>query len=226
MTPDELIGRILWRSDEILVLDKPAGIAVHRAPGTRHSLEDHFDALKLGLPDRPGLAHRLDKDTTGCLVLGRTPAMLQRLGQLFADGAVAKTYWAVVEGAPPTPDGRIDQALKRVKRAGDWSSAIDRNGQPAATRFKTLGQGDGRTWLELAPETGRTHQIRVHCAFLRCPVVADVLYGRPAGPGERLHLHARAIAFDLPGTGRVEVAAPPPRHMLPALRACGYIVRP
>jgi len=224
VTPDELIGRILWRSDEILVLDKPAGIAVHQAPGTRHSLEDHFDALKLGLPDRPGLAHRLDKDTTGCLVLGRTPAMLQRLGQLFADGAVAKTYWTVVEWAPPTPDGRIDQALKRVKRAGDWSSAIDRNGQPAVTRYRTLGQGDGRTWLELTPETGRTHQIRAHCAFLRCPVVADELYGRPAGPGERLHLHARAVAFDIPGTGRVEVTAPPPRHMLPALRACGYVI--
>ncbi|MDB5362175.1 MAG: pseudouridine synthase [Rhodospirillales bacterium] len=223
MTPDELIGRILWRSDEILVLDKPAGIAVHRAPGTRYSLEDYFDALRFGLPDRPGLAHRLDKDTTGCLVLGRTPDMLRRLNRLFADGAVAKTYWAVVEGAPPLTEGRIDRPLKQVKRAGDWSSVIDKNGQPAATRYRTLGQGDGRTWLELIPETGRTHQIRVHCASLRCPVVADEQYGRPAGPGERLHLHARAVGFDLPGVARVEVTAPPPRHMVPALRACGFV---
>jgi len=222
VTPDELIGRILWRSDEILVLDKPAGIAVHRAPGTRYSLEDHFDALKLGLPDRPGLAHRLDKDTTGCLVLGRTPDMLRRLNQLFADGAVAKTYWAVVEDAPPAPEGRVDRALKQVKRAGDWSSVVDKHGQPAATRYRMLGQGDGRSWLELHPETGRTHQIRVHCAFLRCPVVADEQYGRPAGPGERLHLHARSVTFELTGAGRIEVSAPPPRHMLPALRACGF----
>jgi RluA family pseudouridine synthase len=223
MTPDELVGRILWRSDEILVLDKPAGIAVHQAPGTRYSLEDHFDALRLGLPDRPGLAHRLDKDTSGCLVLGRTPEMLRRLNELFAAGAVAKTYWAVVEGAPSTAEGRVDRALKRVKRAGDWSSAVDRHGQPAATRYRTLGQGDGRTWLELLPETGRTHQIRVHCAHIKCPVVADELYGRPAGPGERLHLHARGIAFELPGVAPVEVVAPPPRHMLPALRACGCV---
>ncbi len=222
MTPDELIGRILWRSDEILVLDKPAGLAVHQAPGTRQSLEDHFDALRLGLPDRPGLAHRLDKDTSGCLVLGRTPDMLRRLNQLFADGAVDKTYWAVVEGAPPTPEGRVDRPLKRVRRAGDWSSVVDKNGQPSATRYRTLGQGDGRTWLALTPETGRTHQIRVHCASLRCPVVADEQYGRPAGPGERLHLHARAVAFELAGVGRVEVTAPPPRHMLPALTACGF----
>ena len=97
MSPDEIIGRILWRSDQILVLDKPAGLAVHQAPGTRQSLEDHFEALRLGLPDRPGLAHRLDKDTSGCLVLGRTPEMLRRLNALFADGRVEKTYWAVVE---------------------------------------------------------------------------------------------------------------------------------
>lgn len=222
MTPDEIIGRILWRSDEILVLDKPAGLAVHQAPGTRHSLEDHFEALRLGLPDRPGLAHRLDKDTSGCLVLGRTPEMLRRLNELFADGRVDKTYWAVVEGAPPTPEGRVDRPLKRVRRAGDWSSVVDKSGQPAATRYRTMGQGDGRSWLELMPETGRTHQIRVHAAFLRCPVVADGQYGRPAGPGERLHLHARAVGFDLAGIGRVDVTAPPPRHMLPALKACGF----
>jgi tRNA pseudouridine32 synthase/23S rRNA pseudouridine746 synthase/23S rRNA pseudouridine1911/1915/1917 synthase len=222
VTPDEIIGRILWRSDEILVLDKPAGLAVHRAPGTRQSLEDHFEALRLGLPDLPGLAHRLDKDTSGCLMLGRTPEMLRRLNQLFADGLVEKTYWAVVEGAPPTPEGRVDRALKRVRRAGDWTSVIDRNGQPAATRYRTLGAGDGRTWLELRPETGRTHQIRVHCAFLKAPVVGDEQYGRPAGPGERLHLHARAVGFELPGFDRIEVEAPPPRHMLPALKACGF----
>ena len=222
MTPDEIIGRILWRSDDILVLDKPAGLAVHQAPGTRHSLEDHFETLRLGLPDRPGLAHRLDKDTSGCLVLGRTPEMLRRLNELFADGRVDKTYWAVVEGAPPTPEGRVDRPLKRVRRAGDWSSVVDKSGQPAVTRYRTMGQGDGRTWLELMPETGRTHQIRVHAAFLRCPVVADEQYGRPAGPGERLHLHARAVGFDLAGIGRVDVIAPPPRHMLPALKACGF----
>jgi len=222
VTPDDIIGRILWRSDEILVLDKPAGLAVHRAPGTRQSLEDHFDVLRLGLSDLPGLAHRLDKDTSGCLVLGRTPEMLRRLNQMFADGLVDKTYWAVVEAAPPQSEGRVDRPLKRVRRAGDWTSVVDRNGQPAATRYRVLGQGDGRTWLELHPETGRTHQIRVHCAFLGCPVVADAQYGRPASPGERLHLHARAVAFELPGTGRIEVTAPPPRHMLPALKACGF----
>ena len=222
MTPEELVDRILWRSDAVLVVDKPSGIAVHRVPGVHHSVEDHFDALKFDLPDRPKLAHRLDKETSGCLVLGRTPEALRRLGVLFATGKVDKTYWAVVEGAPPTPEGRIDQPLNRVKRGGLWISAVDTQGQAAATRYRTLGEGDGRTWLELTPETGRTHQIRVHCAFLGCPVVADPFYGRPAGVGERLHLHARSVGFTLDGD-RIEATAPPPRHMLPALRACGFV---
>jgi RluA family pseudouridine synthase len=219
--PEELLDRVLHRDDDVLVIDKPAGVAVHQAPGKRWSLEDHLDVLRFEQPERPGLAHRLDQETSGCLVLGRHPAALRRLNELFADGQVEKTYWAVTEGAPKAPSGRIDQPLKRVKRGREWLTVIDRGGQAAVTNYRMLGEGDGRAWLELQPETGRTHQIRVHCAHLGCPVVADVLYGRPAGPGERLHLHARAIAFELNGR-RIEVSAPPPRQMQPALIACSW----
>jgi RluA family pseudouridine synthase len=196
---------------------------VHQAPGAGRTLESVFDRLRFGRPVKPGLAHRLDRDTTGCLVLGRHAEALARLNRLFAEGAVAKTYWAVVEGNVPRAAGTISHALRKVRRGREWSVIADRNGDRAVTHWRVLGRGAGRSWLELVPETGRMHQLRVHLAGLRHPVVADPLYGRPAGLGERLHLHARAVRFVF-GEGRITaVEAPPPRHMRPALSDCGWI---
>ena len=205
----------------MLVIDKPAGIAVHAGPGGGPHLEHWFPLLRFGLPRPPALAHRLDRDTSGCLVLGRHPKALRRLGTLFAEGKIEKTYWAVVAGVPAEPEGVIDAPLRKdVSRRIGWRMEIDPAGQRAVTEYRLLGTADGRAWLELHPKTGRTHQIRVHCATLGCPVVGDPTYGGPAG---KLHLHARAITIPLyPARPAIEVSAPVPPHMRTALTALGF----
>ena len=148
MTPEEMLGRLLYRDGLMLVIDKPAGFAVHRGPKGGESLEDHFDALRFGLPRNPALAHRLDKDTSGCLVLGRHRKALALLGKLFKQGKIGKTYWAVVEGSPSADEGRIDIPLGKLDETRGWWMKPDPHGQPAVTTWKVMGRGaDG---LDLA----------------------------------------------------------------------------
>ena len=223
-TSDDLLARVLYRDGLMLIVDKPAGLPVHKGPKGGANLEDLLEALRFGLPKRPELAHRLDKDTSGCLVLGRHRKALQRLGRLFAAGRVDKTYWAVVAGAPPQEQGRIELPLAR--RSDDprsWWMKVDPEGQPAVTDFRVLGRSDGLAWLELRPLTGRTHQLRVHLAALGCPILGDAVYGSSGGPP--LHLHARSVMVPLyPGRPAIAATAPPPEHMIEALQACGLDV--
>jgi len=225
--PATLVDRVLYRDGLMLVIDKPAGVPVHGGPGGGANLEHWFPLLRFGLPRPPALAHRLDRDTSGCLVLGRHPKALRRLGRLFAEGRVEKVYWAVVAGLPAAAEGRIEAPLAKQPRGiVGWRMVVDGQGQRAITDYRVLGAKDGRAWLELRPRTGRTHQIRVHCAELGCPVVGDVAYGGPSlGPtgGSPLLLHARAIALPLyPTRTPVAVTAPVPSHMLAALVRLGY----
>ena len=226
MNPEELQARVLYRDGLVLIIDKPAGIQVHGGPGGGETLESRFDALRFGLPQPPALAHRLDRDTSGCLVLGRQPKALRRLARLFSDGLVAKTYWAVVEGAPEKPSGTINLPLAKIstKKSG-WRMVADKaTGKPAITTYRTLGRSDGLTWLELRPKTGRTHQIRIHCAEIGCPVLGDPVYGPGGGADSRpLHLLSRAITLPLYAEkDPVTATAEPPEHMRAALRACGW----
>jgi tRNA pseudouridine32 synthase/23S rRNA pseudouridine746 synthase len=227
MTPEQLLARVLYRDALMLIIDKPAGLAVHPGPKGGPSLEELLEALRFGLPRRPELAHRLDRDTSGCLVLGRHRRALRRLGRLFAAGRIDKTYWAVVEGAPPDDRGRIDLPLGRRNKERGWWMKVDPEGQPSLTDYRVLGHAAGLTLLELRPLTGRTHQLRVHMAALGCPVRGDPIYGtaRPGSARLPLQLHARALAVPLyPDRPPIIATAPPPEHMRGALQACGFEV--
>ena len=218
----DLTDRVLYRDGLVLVIDKPAGIAVHPGPGGGPDLESGFDALRFGLPYPPALAHRLDRDTSGCLVLGRHPKALRRLGALFSGGLVEKVYWAVVEGRPLKAQGRSETGLKKLTRGTGWRMVIDPAGQRAVTEYRLLGADGDRSWLELRPRTGRTHQLRVHCAALGCPVVGDRIYGDRQS-GEGLQLYARSVGLPLyPNRPPLEVTARVPPHMLTALTRLGY----
>lgn len=225
MTAEEIRRRVLYRDALMLVIDKPAGLAVHPGPRGGPSLEDFFGELRFGLPRPPHLAHRLDRDTSGCLVLGRHRKALAKLGELFASGAVEKVYWAVVHGAPPADGGTIDLALtKRSTRERGWWMEPDPEGQSAITDYRVLGRGAEVTWLELRPRTGRTHQIRAHLTALGCPIVGDPVYGPREGVKKlrRLHLHSRSVSVPLyPKRDPIVVEAEPPEHMRELLLACG-----
>jgi tRNA pseudouridine32 synthase / 23S rRNA pseudouridine746 synthase len=218
MTPEELRARVLHRDRQVIVLDKPAGLPVHAGPKGGANLEAMLAAVSFGLPQPPGLAHRLDQDTSGCLVLGRDARALRRLGRLFQAGRVHKTYWAITEGVPEPVAGRIDLPLAKHSAQRGWWMRVDRAGRPAVTDYRVLAASGGRAWVELIPRTGRTHQIRVHLAAIGCPVRGDPIYGRDRGG--RLLLHARAVGIPL-GEPPIEVRAPPPPAFERALRELG-----
>ncbi|HEY0837703.1 MAG TPA: RNA pseudouridine synthase [Azospirillum sp.] len=222
MTPDDIQSRVLYRDGLMLILDKPAGLPVHAGPGGGPNLERHFEHLRFGFPKPPALAHRLDRDTSGCLILGRHAKALRKLGRLFTDARIGKTYWAVVAGSPPAEQGRIEAPLKKVSnRAGGWRIVVAEDGQSAVTDYVVRGRANGLTWVEFTPHTGRTHQIRVHAAHIGCPLVGDPQYGGPGG--KPLHLHSRAITVPLyPKKPPIAVTAPVPAHLLDALTACGF----
>lgn len=260
LTAEEIQARVLHRDGLMLVIDKPAGLPVHRGPKGGANLESSFDSLRFGLPRPPVLAHRLDRDTSGCLVLGRHRKATASLGLLFKHGKISKTYWAVVEGGPAEDEGTIDMPLGRLNAERGWWQKADPEGQTAVTNWKVLGRGfispppcgegsgvgvnssagvsanpppqpsparEGATqltWLALEPVTGRTHQLRVHCAEMGWPIVGDNIYGNGPRFGEPiLHLHSREIVIPISKNKEpVRVIAPAPQHMHGRLKTCGW----
>ena len=221
----DLTSRVLYRDGMIIILDKPSGIAVHSGSHRDDSLMTYLDQLCFGLPEHPHLAHRLDRETSGCLVLGRHRKALARLGLLFTKGLVQKTYWAVTVGGPIDDSGLIDVPLTKQDKHRGWKMMTDPKGQPSQTEWKVLGRAGRLTWIEAKPLTGRTHQIRVHLASIGCPVAGDGIYGHGVADMDysQLHLHARHIVVPYGHhQAPIIVQAPLPEHMAQTFAALGF----
>ena len=210
-----LANHVLFIDGEALVIDKPAGLPVDRPRDGSLSLENHLDALTFGFKRWPQAVHRLDRDTSGCLLLSRNPKAHARLQQAFEQGLVEKRYLAVLEGVPAGEQGMIDLALAKISSREDgWRMHGDPAGKAARTAWRVLTVKDGRALVEFRPETGRTHQIRVHAAeALGVAVVGDPVYGRGGTP---MLLHAATLTVPRAGKEPVTAEAPTPAHFAAA----------
>ena len=212
-----LADRILFIDGEAIILDKPAGLPVTAVRDGSMSLENHLDGLRMGFQRPPSPVHRLDRDTSGCLLLARNPKAHKRFSAAFEAGVIEKTYWAVVSPPPQAASGLIDMALAKVStREAGWRIVPDAKGKPARTRWERLVVQGDRALIAFMPETGRTHQIRVHAAAgLGAAILGDVVYGRAGGP---MLLHARRLVVPRDGKPSAEATAPLPA----AFAAAGF----
>jgi 23S rRNA pseudouridine955/2504/2580 synthase len=195
-----LRAAVLYRDDDVLAINKPAGLAVQGGTGLDRHLDAMLDALQFDEAERPRLVHRLDRDTSGVLLLARNVRTAAELAQAFRRKDCRKVYWAVVAGVPKPSSGRIELALSKLPGRAGERMAPDEEGKTAITDYRVLDHaGKQAAWLELRPLTGRTHQLRAHCAALGTPILGDRKYGGEAAflagihISRRLHLHARSI---------------------------------
>jgi 23S rRNA pseudouridine955/2504/2580 synthase len=215
-----LRDRVIYRDDWAIVLDKPPGLAVQGGTGMQRHVDALLDGLRFGNAERPRLVHRLDRDTSGVLLIARNAAVAAHFTRAFRDKTTRKIYWAVVVGSPALRQGRIDLALAKGGGKGSERVRADDDGKAAVTYYTVIDSaGDRASWLALMPLTGRTHQLRAHCAAIGAPILGDGKYGgtsaRLAGVGaeHRLHLHARSLEIPHPNGGTLKVTAPLPPHM-------------
>jgi tRNA pseudouridine32 synthase/23S rRNA pseudouridine746 synthase len=207
--------RVLFIDGEALVIDKPAGLAVHPGTRTPESLEDYLRALRFGFQRIPLPVHRLDRDTSGCLLLARNPKAHKRFQRAFEERNVSKTYVAILDGVPAEEAGTVDLALDKVSTAeAGWRMVPDPAGRPAVTHWRVAAVRDGRAVILFTPETGRTHQIRVHASDgIGIPISGDPVYGLGKGP---MLLHALSLRVDRGDKPPVEATAPLPPSFVSA----------
>ena len=210
---------ILYEDGEALVVDKPGGLPMDRPRAGGPSLEDHLDDLRLGFQRPPVPVHRLDADTSGCLLLARNPKALKRFAKAFEDRLVGKRYLGIVDGELADEEGTIELALSKISSAEKgWRMIPAKKGKPSVTHWRVLARHGGRTLVEFRPETGRTHQIRVHAASgLGLPLLGDPVYGTGKG-APRTMLHAAGITVQREGKTPIEAVSPMPADF----RALGF----
>ncbi|MEO6152102.1 MAG: RluA family pseudouridine synthase [Croceibacterium sp.] len=224
---------LFFKTDAALVLNKPPGLATQGGTGTTQHVDRLLDAYAEEDEPRPRLVHRLDKDTSGVLLIARTPGSAAFFSRRFSGRSAKKTYWALVVGVPAVADGTIDAPLSKQPGSGGEKMHVDEaNGQPARTRYRVIDRvGNRAAWVELQPMTGRTHQLRVHMAAIGHPIVGDGKYGGPeafltGSVSRKMHLHARRLVIDAPkdsdgGGGKIDVTAELPEHFAASLDQLG-----
>ena len=203
---------ILFEDGEALVIDKPGGLPIERPRKGGASLEDHLDALKLGFQRPPVAVHRLDTDTSGCLLMARNPKALARFAKAFEERQVSKTYLGIVAGEVAQDEGRIELALSKISSAEKgWRMIPARKGKPSVTDWTVLHRAGGLSLVEFRPVTGRTHQIRVHAASgLGFALVGDPVYGKPDSRCQRTMLHASSLVVQRAGKDPIVANSPLP----------------
>jgi 23S rRNA pseudouridine1911/1915/1917 synthase len=228
VAPEEIPLDIIYEDDAVVVINKPQGMVVHPAAGNWsgtlvQGLLHHVDTLADDSQDplRPGIVHRLDKDTSGVLITAKNPQALEELARQFEARTVVKNYLAIVRGVPPASTGRVEANIGRDPHNRKRFTVVTRGGKPAATEYRVLRRFDSHAYLSVHPVTGRTHQIRVHLQHLGCPVVGDPLYARRDRmlADATLMLHASLLTVRLPGSGELRTfEAPLPERFTRALR--------
>ncbi|TKD51293.1 RluA family pseudouridine synthase [Sphingomonas baiyangensis] len=220
---------VIHRDAQAIVLNKPPGLATQGGTATREHVDGLLDALSFDRDDRPKLVHRLDKDTSGALLIARSPRAAAFFSRHFSGRSARKVYWALVVGVPDIADGLIDLPLAKQPGSGGEKMHVDEEkGQPARSRYRVIERAGNRAaWVELQPQTGRTHQLRVHMAAIGHPIVGDGKYGGQeafltGGISRKMHLHARRIRIDHPDGGKLDVTAELPAHIAESIEMLGF----
>ncbi|APG63344.1 RNA pseudouridine synthase [Sphingorhabdus lutea] len=226
---DQIRSMVIHRDRAAIVINKPPGLATQGGSKTTTHVDGMLDALCFENNRRPKLVHRLDKDTSGVLLLARSPGTAAHFSKSFSDRSARKIYWAIIMGIPDIADGIIDLPIGKQPGTGGEKMHVDHeNGQSARTRYRMIERaGNSAAWVELIPFTGRTHQLRVHMAAIGHPIVGDGKYGGKdamltGSISRKMHLHARRLRIDHPDGGRIDVKAELPEHFAATMRGLGF----
>jgi 23S rRNA pseudouridine955/2504/2580 synthase len=231
---DLLAKMLIHEDDKVFVFNKPSALAVQGGSGVNRSVDSMLEAWRNKKGEKPRLVHRLDRDTSGVLVVARTRLAAMKLAEAFRERETRKTYWALVKGVPKKREDKISTWLVKEQTPDGDRVRVAKHGEPGADHavsyYRVVEQaGQALSWLEMEPYTGRTHQLRVHAAFIECPIIGDPKYFEvdhnwdfPGGMQKRLHLHARRIVIPHPDGGTVDVTAPLPPHMVQSWNLLGF----